>query len=348
MDYNGLGSRHQYLVDRPLTPEEKGARYRQKRPVHAEPMDYLSVIKINSTYIELVDRWYHNRGFWAWTSIVLGGLCLFASFGLIYFFFLGGIESSAIPQWSFYAATVFILLFQLLLWWGVWYGFRLEFLRWTHYPMRLNRKTRMVYVFRTDGSVLTVPWDDLYLTRSESKNPMAGTTYDLRAHVLDSDGETVKESFSLGYVLWTGKAQSVDQFWAFLQPYMEAKDGVERTHNYVKNAHYVLPVEGRKEGWRWSIALGFMIGAHWPWLQLLLSPVLCPNALGRVLAMWTSKVPKWPQEVEDANPVDPDDPYVMTWRDNAPLGWWEFWWPLLCTLVGIGVIVKVFMWIFAS
>lgn len=59
---------------------------------------------------------------------------------------------------------------------------------------------------------------------------------------------------------------------------------------------------GRWEGWRWSIVRSFMLGARWPYLQLVFSPFLGLNAVGRMLAMWTRKVPKWPGRGEDNGP----------------------------------------------
>ena len=98
-----------------------------------------------------------------------------------------------------------------------------------------------------------------------------------------------------------------------------------------------MPLDGRKEGWRWSVVRTFAPGWPYPWTMLLLCIPLGLNALGRMFAMWTSKQPIWPPEVEEANQVDPDDPYTLTWRDNGPLGWWELYWPLVCTILGAGV-----------
>lgn len=64
--------------------------------------------------------------------------------------------------------------------------------------------------------------------------------------------------------------------------------------------------------------------------------------LGRIFAMWTSKQPHWPKDVEDANLIDADDPYVLTWRDNLSLGWWELWWPTICTVIGAAVVFGIF------
>ncbi|MCE8021766.1 hypothetical protein HOP51_16840 [Halomonas sp. MCCC 1A11036] len=43
--------------------------------------------------------------------------------------------------------------------------------------------------------------------------------------------------------------------------------------------------------------------------------------------------------------VDADDSYVLTWRDNGPIGWWELYWPLICTVIGVGGFVGVIGWI---
>ncbi|WP_143166230.1 DUF6708 domain-containing protein [Halomonas cupida] len=346
MDYAGLGKRNHFPINRPLSDAERAARYDQKKSSKAPPMDFLSVIKFNSSYIELVDRWYPVRGFWAWLSVMLGGASVIAGGALLYAVFLPVGD----PMVSELGPAIFLVLLSVVLflfaWFGAWYAFKVECLGYTHYPMRLNRKTRQVYFFRQNGTVLTVPWDDLFITLGEAKSPITSTTYDLRAHVLDADGETVRESFSLGYPSLLGNAESIDKFWAFLQPYMEAEDGVERTWRHLKEqTGYLMPVDGRREGWRWSIVQNYAWSGHWPWLQFIASPVLGLNAVGRMLAMWTSKVPEWPAEVEQESQVDADDPYVLTWRDNDTIGWWELYWPLICTLIGVGAFIGVIGWI---
>ncbi|QEM82961.1 DUF6708 domain-containing protein [Halomonas binhaiensis] len=347
MDYAGLDYRNiRFPVDRPLTEDERAKRYHQKTPSNAPPMDFLSVIKCNNHYIELVDRWYSIKGFNTWfgVCVALGGL-FFATMIVLAFFWAPVTDQRA----ALWFMMIVLLPISLGLVWGGWWLIRTECGRWTHYPMRLNRKTRQVHFFRQNGTVLMVPWDDLFLTLGEEKSPLSGTTYDLRAHMLDTDGETVLESFSLGYPSPLGNAESIDKFWAFLQPYMEAEDGVERTWHHLKeNIGYLVPVDGRKEGWRWSIARSFMLAAHWPYLQLVFSPFFGLNAVGRMLAMWTSKVPEWPAEVEQESQVDADDPYTLTWRDNDTIGWWELYWPLICTVIGVGGFVGLIGWMVSN
>ncbi|WP_445005581.1 hypothetical protein [Halomonas mongoliensis] len=72
MDYAGLDYRNiRFPVDRPLTEDERAARYQQKKARNAPPMDFLSVIGFNSNYIDLVDRWYSIKGFNSWVGALV-------------------------------------------------------------------------------------------------------------------------------------------------------------------------------------------------------------------------------------------------------------------------------------
>ncbi|WP_337587591.1 DUF6708 domain-containing protein [Halomonas huangheensis] len=294
--------------------------------------------------MDLVDRWYPIKGFNTWFGTCVILLSIGGVAGIYSALFLSG-RTAPLSTVDWVGLSLLTPLFIALAW-GGWWLISTECGRWTHYPMRLSRETRQVHFFRQNGTVLTVPWDSLFLTLGEAKSPLSGTTYDLRVHVLDADGETVRESFSLGYPSLLGNAESINKFWAFLQPYMEAEDGVERTWRHLKEqTGYLMPVDGRKEGWRWSIVQNYAWSGHWPWLQFIASPVLGLNAIGRIFAMWTSKVPEWPAEVEQESQVDSDDPYALTWRDNDTIGWWELYWPLICTIIGVGAFVGVIGWI---
>ncbi|WP_157515207.1 hypothetical protein [Luteimonas abyssi] len=108
MDLTGFGKdgkhnyQRDYKINRALTDQERANRLKLDRQASTEPMDGLSVIKLNSTYLELVDRWYPVRGFAAWQGamILLLGLIPFVAFlwlaindndlgGWVFFYFDG-------------------------------------------------------------------------------------------------------------------------------------------------------------------------------------------------------------------------------------------------------------------
>ena len=62
MDFLGIGLNSAYKVNRPLNDQERADRLSRSRRISASVRDELSVIKINSTYLELIDRWYVGKG----------------------------------------------------------------------------------------------------------------------------------------------------------------------------------------------------------------------------------------------------------------------------------------------
>lgn len=55
-------------VNRPLSQNEQQHRLRIGKPCSTKPHYELSLIKLNSTYVECVDKWYSMRGW-----VAMGG-----------------------------------------------------------------------------------------------------------------------------------------------------------------------------------------------------------------------------------------------------------------------------------
>ncbi|WP_421706097.1 DUF6708 domain-containing protein [Alloalcanivorax xenomutans] len=334
-DYTGLG-RNAYKVNRPLEQEEKTSRLsRDRRWTDEPPNDEALLIKINSTYLEMVDRWYWQKG--QIQVFTLTAFLMLVGFSVALLFFPQG-SDRGLGRWAF---DIFFSLLFLGLAWAIWKGMRMEIFAYTHYPVRLNRKNRMVYAFRTDGTVIRAPWDDLFLHIGEGTVPTVGTTYDIRAHVLDDDGVTVKDTFTLAYPgFLTGKNDlpRLMRVGEYVRRYMEEPDGVK------KNAEYSMlfnPVEGRREGIHWSLIRAFAPSSRYPWLQLLFSMVFSLFFLGRWLTMLTCKVPVWPEEIEEECKIEVDDPYRKDASNNPKFGFLEGPWLVICVLTGLAVLAWV-------
>ncbi|MFS2005508.1 hypothetical protein ACEN9F_17930 [Duganella sp. CT11-25] len=56
MDFLGLVVR--YPANRPLSDQERAHHLKQKQGLNIEPHYQLSVVKMNSTYLESVDKWF--------------------------------------------------------------------------------------------------------------------------------------------------------------------------------------------------------------------------------------------------------------------------------------------------
>jgi hypothetical protein len=62
---------HRFHVKRPLTARERELRLDIRKPAGNAPHYQLSLIRLNSTFVECVDKWYAERGFGA----MVGGGC---------------------------------------------------------------------------------------------------------------------------------------------------------------------------------------------------------------------------------------------------------------------------------
>lgn len=308
MEYSGQVNK--YKINRPLTEEERSDQLRQKLPQKVEPHYNLSVIRMNGTYLECVDKYYGFKGLLLLVSTI-GVLIL----GFVYIEML----SISIRRWSGLdienrQSEVIFLGAMALIWWpliggGVWLALRESF-TFTHYPIRFNRNNRTVYVFRRNGSVLSVPWEGVFFTFGRGNNYANVQNWDIRGHMLDADGKTVRETFALA--MDDNNRDLLIRHWEFVRRYME--DG---PRELIEQVEMCLPIAERKETFWFGVTRMCANLATVPILFWVLSPILVLFGIGRYLAMLTCRVPAWPQEVEQACLIEPDDPYVKDARGNA-------------------------------
>ncbi|WP_155629961.1 DUF6708 domain-containing protein [Burkholderia stagnalis] len=187
-----------------------------------------------------------------------------------------------------------------------------EWFRYTHYPIRFNRRNRMIYVFRGDGTALEAPWDNVYFTLHATKKIAGITWYGISGLTL-KDAQTVEEQFMLGFS--SPEKSDCLRHWEFIRCYME--EGPRAASNSEGLPPY-LPIADKKEtpiqGW---IELQTKAGDSHV-LRFLMKPVFALFFIGRLVANATCKVPLWPADVEAACRIAPDDPYVCDSRLNPP------------------------------
>ncbi|MCK0746732.1 DUF6708 domain-containing protein [Chromohalobacter nigrandesensis] len=338
MNFTGLGPyKWKYRVNHKLSDEDKLGYLDKKKRFSEEPSDDLSVIRINSTYMELVDRWYSSKGH----AVVYGII------GLTPFIFGILMAASVLPELrkdAFIVGLVgiFVMLAVCL---AFFYLVCFEAFRKTHYPIRLNRKNRMVYAFKADGNIITASWDDLFIHKASSKPPLSEKDYDIRAHVLDADGETVRETFTLA-MPHSGAEERLLDLWEYIRRYMEDENGVKKNHMLTQ---FCWPIGERREGLRYSIIGGFSPAAIAPYLvQLPFCPYFALITWGRLIAMYTSRVPRWPEGIEAECRIPDNDPYQKDWRDNSKLSFERDTVPVIGFVIGSIILVAAITWTVTS
>jgi hypothetical protein len=298
MDYVGLYRK--FPVNRDLTRDERALQLKQGIRLPVEPAYQLSVIRSNSTYMELVDKFYPWKGIGTTFLCAIMAACLW----VIGFVALDAIQthgqSDGQPLWFFLFTTG---LFGTLIAAGIWL-LRKESFAYTHYPIRLNRSTRMVHVFRLDGTVLSVKWNDVFFCLTHAGQGF----WNIVGHVLDKDGKTVKETFPLP--VFNGGSEiakdQLRQYWEFVRRYMEEgpKDAAQRVE-------FVIPIATRRE----TLAEGFhrmhAEGGSNIIMSVVFAALATVAAPGRWFAMRTSKIPRWPEDIEASCQPPLNDPFAI-------------------------------------
>lgn len=275
-------------IARPLPTNEPMAEFDEKVAYYAQ-----AVTQHNSTFLEIVDRNYAVRGI----AAVLGIFCV-----CLFGFMLAAIISR--ENFSF-GDFIFALLLPVPFIFTGLFILRFECFRYTHFPIRFNRKNRQVYVWRKDGSVWKVGWEDLFFFIRAVKD--MGRDHDLSAVVFEEGTNRVVEGINVG-TLHSVNPELVRGHFEYFRRYMEA--GPEQTYRMLEKC---MPVAKRRETWREGyLRMMAELGGEFSSFvfMILMQPFFIPVSIGRWIAMRTCKIPRWPDWVEQECAVDPNDPYV--------------------------------------
>jgi len=306
-----------YPVNRPLESSEREHQLDQKKPTPGTTEPKSSVIRMNSTFLELPDGHFAVRGALTFAWLFIAGAGIF----LPLFFLFRFVNDPDVSDYQKGEVTLVLLLIcgvvaliLVIYHFTSRYSLRRELFRYTHYPIRFNRKTRKVYCFRSDGTVMTEDWNKLffficgYTTYIATSRSISSVNHkELRFHCLSKDRRTVLETFML-----LQGATASDSFllpqWEFVRQFMEK--GPQKLNDQVQFVH---DISGHREkfGVLWRLYMSANPGRK---AMITLSPVFFPVfflfRICRWMAMRTCMVPVWPAEIEAECRVDPDDLYI--------------------------------------
>jgi len=312
MDFAGLIGK--FRTNRPLTQQERDFRLEQKKRIDVDPHYQLSVIELNSTYLEVVDKWYGERG--TVTAIMLTVIVMFTIFfsAMLYVSLTWDSNTAGGDDDIFILVVIGVFLAPLFIAAG--WALRKEMFAYTHYPIRFNRVTRTVNVFRTDGTILSIPWDAIFFTMAPVDQIYK--FWNILGHVLEEDRLTIKESFALS-ITSDGSADGIEvmrSHWEFVRRYME--EGASSVNSQVQ---FCMPINRHRETIRFAMhrLLGNSTGGGARYTSLSLFNIFF-NALiipFRFIAIHSSKIPNWTPKIEMESEISIDDPYAIFGSKNG-------------------------------
>lgn len=298
-----------YSINRPLREQEIKDHLDPRVPLKGiEASDDNKVIQMNSTFIEIVDKYWETKG-----TVTFFSLIAVALFSVMTF----GFPIMALIRGDFFGEGLPYFLLIILIGVGA-IGLMVflitrESFSYTHYPIRFNRKHRLVHMVRQNGTALTVPWEEVFFTMGSPR----GNYWEIQGLVLDQDRKTVKEVIPLPLLgVGTHEKELIKGFWEFVRRYMEDPD----PKWCYEKAEFLLPIANRKADFKMMLK---HVREHTAFLGVIMQTVFSlPLILtwpGRWFAIRTSKLPEWPQEVIDLCKVEPNDPYAKDASQNPAL-----------------------------
>ena len=272
-----------------------------------------SVVRLNSTYLELTDSFYEWRG----TYTLAAGFFFCFFFGIFcYFNIMFALADRG--DFGIWFGVIFISALMLPLSLVAYRLMISEVFFSTYYPIRFNRKNGMVYVYQSDGEVLSVPWRDIRFVLYSTKVSFS-THWTIVGCITGDDGDSVTETIPLPIDLsWGPEAMLI--FWEFIRCYME--EGDEYLPDLADTIPWCPPLDNQKEGWLFGLLylcrqfarIGLLVNAP-------LFPFLFMVSFSRWLVMKTSHIPVWPAEVAAACQPDDNDPVNKGAEHNPPQVW---------------------------
>lgn len=316
MNYSGLYS--PFILNRSLSEED--IKYHLKQDFtgmgssDSLALDDAVVIKMNSTYLELVDKYYNDRGMPDIFAFILSLAPFMSAMFVAYQFILELVKTtSSLATLILYALFFFPISMAMAIFFCR--LLRKSWFTWTHYPVRFNRKTKMVHVFKVDGTIISVPWREVFFTRGRAGRG-AMPEWSIDGHILADDKQTVIDTFSLGF---SNTRRELVKNWAFVRSYMEVDDCLNELADIIA---LCPPVADKKESYIFGLQYLLRVESRIEWVfRIILSPLILLGSVARFVAMRTSKIPRWSQDVEADCRVEADDPVNVSAANNPKHLW---------------------------
>lgn len=280
-----------------------------------------SLIRFNSTFLEMIDRRFRQRGMVLTCLAMLAVLVFLAAWVYLVVDSVASRDGAAPPGFDGFFVFVTVVLAAGV---GVvtWLVLAKDFFTFTHYPIRFDRRTRMVHAFfgAREGGVASVPWDEAFFHVGRTGGADSGGEgglCDIRCHVVDADG-AIRRTFAVGH--YFDEEAKVLAEWEFIRRYME--DGPEgvfeepRVDPAVYGASLVVPtrridlsvVPSLRNCYDWVV---MAMPQAWFGARLWLMPLYGPLALCRWSVMSSCRAPTWPRSVDPGAAPEPADPHRL-------------------------------------
>ena len=282
-----------------------------------------SVVQMNSTFIEFINKEYIWIGKSFIYSLIMGIPVLVMSIFFIYLIFFDYGEIDYIMWFgalSIFIASLYILITMLqpLI--------RNELLKPLYNSIILNRKNKEI-TFSKSNEILQLKLSDLYFDIVQSQGVAGLPLYELHAYVLD--GERIKHDIQLGTP--NIHKDHIEGFLLFIKTYVEQgpeplyyRKGIDDPEQEIlSKLTYCYDIQEKKEPFSQSWQTVFINHFKTPLFAIFFAIPEFFRFFGRRITVLFSKPFYWSEQLKKDNSVDENDPYIVTAKDNLKFGFFS-------------------------
>lgn len=279
------------------------------------------VIRFNSTFVEVMDSWEFVRGRATALALPMWAALLFGVSTFTYFIY--DLYFKKI-YWSIALFSCLTLGLCYLIY-SYYKMAKYDLFGYSHYPIRFNRKTQKVYAFSPQQQkIIELNWKDLRFSAVREDR----FYIELRASLVNENNIVVEEII-FPYVSFNND-ELIDQHLAFFKAYME-EDNLQRIEEVIPEFYDIY---NRKESWRESFERVYMTNDELNelmeqtrptqkdiWGVSMVAVIWFITMLFRRLGIFFSKLPQWPEHIEQECQIEKNDLYDSTGKKRhlAPL-----------------------------
>lgn len=285
-----------HKINRRISQEEMRSHFLLEKASSYLPDPYGALIRFNSEFCEMTDCSERQRGMAKTVVCLLGVFVLLACGTSVLFMLLSDYLSQSIDV---VFLLIFAFIFVVIVGGGIWFLWqaylRYDFFSCRYFPVRFNRMTGKVFVFRSEefGGVLDLDWRDVYWHIGTDET---GKVCTLRGYVLN--GATIVDTFSVGNFFHRDEVYRILSLWCFLEKYMEHGPQDAAPTSGDEFIYYSTRVSFRNCLVRVVSNLPPLLVSLRHKLFFFYYPLVFSLVLTQWLALKSCREPKWPEFVE--------------------------------------------------
>ena len=274
-----------------------------------------AITQMNSTFLDVENKFYTHKGHFNAQNLYFFSFAFAVLVVMPFYYFV--LKDFTFDLFSYFIGFLFVLpifiLYPLLT------NYKPDNGNYTHFPIRFNRKNRKVYFLDMQGNYQSEDWKKMKFCIVQP-NSMQGD-YEIWGFILNKDTQLIEHTVAIGPAV--PSVEALEALWSMICIYIDEGPEVLYPHDLkllendenkiFSKVTFCNDIVGKKETKAFSyyrVNLNSYGSQFFYYLRLLLLESVFWK-WGRLYAMWTCKIPVWPDWILNECHVEDNDPFIV-------------------------------------